>query len=134
FAEALVEGRMTRDAPLRSYMPKRRFQPCTARITALQLADFSSGMPTLPNNIPHQLRNRGIEHYTSRDFLNWVSHWSEGRDCDLPAPYRYSNAGIGLLGYLVSERLGQPWARLIHERITGPLRMSDTVVRVPQDK
>lgn len=136
FAEAVAEGRMTRDATVQSYMPHRRFHPCTGQITMLQLADFTSGMPTLPNNVPRRLRERGIENYTREDFLNWATRWSQdgGEDCNLPAPYRYSNASIGLLGYLVAERLGQPWQELVRERITGPLRMNDTSVRVPPEK
>ncbi len=136
FAEALIEGKMERDAPLQSYLPDRRLKPCTAQITMLQLSDFSSGMPELPSNVPRRLAERGIEHYTSEDFFNWVSHWEQSEDgaCKLPAAYIYSNASVGLLGYLVAERLGEPWENLIRQRITGPLRMTSTQMRVPPDQ
>lgn len=136
FAEALIEGRMTRDAPLQSYWPGRRLRPCTAQVTALQLADFTSGMPTLPGDVPRRLAEMGIEHYTTEAFLDWVSRWEspEAEGCGQPAPYRYSNAGIGLLGYLVAERLGAPWPDLVHERITNPLRMTSTALRIRPDQ
>lgn len=139
FAEALNEGRMRRDAPIQSYLPARRLQPCTGQITPLQLADFTSGMPELPGNVPRALAERGIETYTREDFLDWVARWrpepdADGLACALPAPYRYSNASIGLLGELVAEQLGKPWEALLHERITGPLRMHSTAVRVPPDQ
>ena len=133
FAEAVLEGRMQRDVPIQSYMPHRKLHPCTAKITPLQLADFTSGMPTLPGNVPRQLGKRGIENYTSRDFLNWVARWRSAEGCNHPAPYRYSNASVGLLGYLVADRLGERWEELIHRRITRPLKMHDTVVRVPAE-
>jgi CubicO group peptidase (beta-lactamase class C family) len=38
-----------------------------------------------------------------------------------------------LLGYLVANRLGESWEELVRRRITGPLKMHDTVVRVPAE-
>ena len=131
-AEAMAEGKIGADETLRSLMPRRDFAPCTGQITALQLADFSSGMPELPGNVPRRLAERGIEHYTREDFLDWASRWSEdgGDDCILPAPYRYSNASVGLLGYILADRLGAPWEELVRRRITDPLGMASTAVRV----
>ncbi|MEH3148570.1 MAG: serine hydrolase [Methylobacterium frigidaeris] len=137
FAQAVREGRMRADVPIQSLMPDRRLSACTGRITPLQLADFRSGMPELPGDIPRPLAERSIDTYTMRDFLDWVSRWSADRDgaeCVLPAPYRYSNASVGLLGTLVAERLGAPWEELVRTRITGPLRMRSTAVRVPEDR
>lgn len=138
FAEAVLEGRMQRDAPIQSYMPDRRLRPCAGQVTPLQLADFTSGMPELPGDAPRNLAERGIATYTSADFLAWVERWtppgSEDGGCTLPAPYRYSNAGVGLLGDLVAARFGTSWENLVRERITGPLRMASTAVRVPRDR
>ncbi|MCJ2093718.1 hypothetical protein MKK67_14645 [Methylobacterium sp. J-072] len=36
------------DAPIQAYLPNRRLRACTAQITPLQLAAFTSGMPELP--------------------------------------------------------------------------------------
>jgi CubicO group peptidase (beta-lactamase class C family) len=135
FAQAVDEGRMQPDAPLQSYLLAHRLRPCTAQITPLQLADFTSGMPPLPGDAPRALADRGIGTYTSDAFLDWVSRWtpegSDGDGCNLPAPYRYSNASVGLLGYIVAERLGAPWETLLRDRITGPLHMMSTAIRVP---
>jgi CubicO group peptidase (beta-lactamase class C family) len=135
FAEAVAAGRMQPDAPIQAYMPDRQLRPCAGQITPLQLADFTSGMPELPGNAPRALAERGIDTYTASDFLDWVARWEpESRGgCGSPAPYRYSNASVGLLGYLVAERLGQPWETLVRARITGPLRMTSTTVRVPPE-
>lgn len=137
FAEAVDEGRMQPDAPLQSYLPGYRLRPCTAQVTPLQLADFTSGMPLLPSDAPRALAERGVGTYSTEAFLSWVSRWtpegSESGGCDLPASYRYSNASVGLLGYIVAERLGSPWEALLRERITGPLRMTSTAIRVPAE-
>jgi CubicO group peptidase (beta-lactamase class C family) len=107
--------------------------------TPLQLADFTSGMPTLPGDLPRPLAERGVRTCPPEAFLAWVSRWSpegsEAGGCALPAPYRYSNAGIGLLGYGLSERPGAPWESLMPERITGPLGMTSTAVTAkPTDR
>lgn len=73
---------------------------------------------------------RSIDVYTSKDFLGWVSSWSP--DGPLPAPYSYSNAATGLLGYLVAEAAHTPWQTQIEQQITNPLGMTDTEMR-PND-
>lgn len=131
FGEALIERRMLRDEPFGSYL-KLTLQPCAAQVTVEQLANFTSGMPLLPGNAPKNLEERGLDHYTREDFLRWVSRWSpaDASGCELPQPYRYSNASVGLLGLIVAERLGAPWPQLVHERITGPLGMTSTSIEV----
>lgn len=134
FAEAVLEGRMRPKTPMQAYLPNRSLRPCAQQVTPLQLADFRSGMPELPSDAPRALRERGIEHYTTEDFLAWVSRWSPADgSCNLPAPYRYSNASVGLLGLLVADQLGAPWEELVRVRITGPLGMASTAVSVPPD-
>lgn len=54
---------------------------------------------------PARLEMRGIEHCTTKDFLNWIWHWDAPDK--LPAPYNHSNFSIGLVGYLVSDATGQ---------------------------
>jgi len=135
-AEAIAEGRVGRDEPLSSLFPSRAFAPCTGRITALQLADFSSGLPEIPGNAPRRLAERGIDHYTGEDFLDWLARWNGNGDepCALPAPYLYSNASVGLLGYVLADRLGEPWQELVRRRITDPLAMTSTFVHVPSEQ
>ncbi len=44
-----------------------------------------------------------------------------------PCPTLYSNYGIALVGELLSEHYGKSWDALVHERITEPLGMRDTL-------
>lgn len=44
-------------------------------------------------------------------------------------PYRYSNYGFGLLGYLLGEAAGTPYEVLLAERIIGPLGLTETGFR-----
>ena len=47
----------------------------------------------------------------------------------LPAPYRYSNAGIALLGYLVMTATGTSWDDQLNNEILQPLSMHNTTLR-----
>ncbi len=49
--------------------------PEAQAVTPLELADFTSGMPDDPPNLSSRLEQRSIEHYTTKDFLSWVSRW-----------------------------------------------------------
>jgi len=97
------------------------------QLTPLELADFGSGMPDDPTNLPRGLEQRSIEHYTVRDFLTWASNYEPRTR--LPAPYKYSNAGIGLLSYLIATATGQTWEEQLNSEILRPLGLNDTTLR-----
>ena len=97
------------------------------QLTPLELADFTSGMPDDPTNLPRGLEQRSIASYTVRDFLTWASNYEPRTR--LPAPYKYSNAGIGLLSYLVATATGKTWEEQLNSEILEPLGMADTTLR-----
>jgi CubicO group peptidase (beta-lactamase class C family) len=128
FALALNRNQMVADASAEKYMPSGFTLKSPAQLmTPLELADFSSGLPDDPTNLPRGLEQRGIEHYTTKDFLTWVSGWEPATK--LPAPYLYSNAGVGLLSYLVMTATSKQWEDQLNAEILQPLTMSDTALR-----
>lgn len=130
--EALT-GQLSLSASIQKYMPGgRQLKERARQVTPLELADFSSGMPELPPDAPRMLEARNIRNYTSDDFLRFVTRWEP--PAVLPAPYLYSNASVGLLGYLVANAAGEDWADLLREKITSPLTMRDTTMRLNEDQ
>lgn len=129
FALALNRSQMLADASAQKYMPSRfTLRPRAQLVTPLELADFTSGMPDDPTNLPSgPLWKRNIEHYTTDDFLKWVSHWAP--TSNPPAPYLYSNAGIGLLSYLIADATGKQWEDQLNAEIVRPLNLQDTTLR-----
>jgi len=128
FALAINRNQIAPNESAQKHMPQGfKLQPLAQQVTPLQLADFTSGMPDDPTNLPPQLEMRSIEHYTVKDFLTWVSKWKPASAP--PAPYLYSNSGIGLLSYLVDDATGKPWHEQLNQEILGPLGMSDTELR-----
>ena len=126
FALAVNRSEIVPDAPARKYMPKG-YTLRAQQLTPLELADFTSGMPDDPTDLPRLLERRSIDYYTVKDFLTWTSGYEP--TTQLPAPYKYSNAGIGLLSYLVATATGKTWEDQVNSEILQPLGMADTTLR-----
>jgi len=126
FALAINRNQIVADAAAQKHMPNG-YTLRAQQLTPLELADFTSGMPDDPTNLPRGLEQRSIENYTVKDFLTWASNYEPGTQ--LPAPYKYSNAGIGLLSYLVATATGKTWEDQINSEILQPLGMADTTLR-----
>ena len=126
FALAINRNQIVPDASAQQYMPNG-YTLRAQQLTPLELADFTSGMPDDPTNLPRVPGRRGIEYYTVKDFLTWASNYEPRTQ--LPAPYRYSNAGIGLLSYLVATAAGKTWEDQVNSEILQPLGMADTTLR-----
>jgi CubicO group peptidase (beta-lactamase class C family) len=126
FALAINRNQIVADAPAQKYMPNG-YTLRAQQLTPLELADFTSGMPDDPTNLPRGLERRSIESYTVKDFLTWASNYEPRTQ--LPSPYKYSNAGIGLLSYLVATATGKTWEDHINSEILQPLGMADTTLQ-----
>ena len=125
-ALAINRNQIVPDVSAQKYMPTG-YTLRAQDLTPLELADFTSGMPDDPTNLPRGLEQRSIEHYTVKDFLTWASNYEP--TTRLPAPYKYSNAGIGLLSYLVATATGKNWDDQVITEILQPLAMADTTLR-----
>jgi CubicO group peptidase (beta-lactamase class C family) len=126
FALAVNRNQIDPDASAQKYMPNG-YTLRAQQLTPLELADFTSGMPDDPTNLPRALERQSIESYTVKDFLTWASNYEPRTQ--LPAPYKYSNAGIGLLSYLVATATGKTWEEQLNSEILQPLGMADTTLR-----
>ena len=126
FALAINRNQIVPDASAQKYMPEG-YTLQAQQLTPLELADFTSGMPDDPTNLPRLLERRSIDYYSVNDFLTWASRYEP--TTQLPAPYRYSNAGIGLLSYLIATATGKTWEDQVNSEILQPLGMADTTLR-----
>ena len=135
-ADAVERGKVRLDTTLADLLGKdQRFaDPKVGKITLLQLATHTSGLPRLPDNIgpnpdaaedPYGHYDRKMAHaYLAKAKLAG----------DPPYPASYSNYGMGLLGDLLAQAAGKTWEDLVKEKITGPLGMPDTVVTLSAEQ
>jgi len=67
--------------------------------------------------------------YTEAKLLAFLDRYQLTRD--IGSQWQYSNIGVGLLGYLLARAAHTDYETLLHQRITGPLGMTDTLITLP---
>lgn len=134
-ADAVVRGELSLDTPLGAYLPDTAQDGRAAEISLGHLATHTSGLPRLPGGLRRKaLRNR-LDPYRQFGTEDLLTALAVSKLRSAPGrKVRYSNFGAGLLGEALSRHAGLPYDRLIAERITGPLGMSETVVRLQADQ
>ena len=111
-----------------------------ARITLLQLATHSSGLPRHPQTIK-LLYTFSCFLFTGNNFYEYIDS-AEGikylnsvyLDKEQVGKYIYSNIGVGLLGYLLAKKANKPLTELLREKIFSPLGMSDTAITLNDEQ
>jgi len=110
------------DDPVAKYLPtsvklKVRGRP----ITLLDLANYTSGLPYMPNNIaanwwalPNPLGN-----YTEEKLYEFLSSYTPIYEPG--TRYEYSNLGFGLLGHALERSAAKSYEDLLNERVCAPL-------------
>ena len=121
-------GEVSLDDPAQKYLPPGITMPSRdgKQFTLLQLATHMSGLPDVPTNMPTASPYNPYADYSSKLLYDFLSSYPLPRDPR--AQWEYSNLGAGLLGDLLSRRAGADYETLVHQRITGPLGMNNTMI------
>jgi beta-lactamase class C len=93
------------------------------RISLLDLATYTAG------GLPLQFPNGVTDQKTMVDYYrNWRPSYAAGT-------HRvYSNPSIALFGHLAARSMGEPFDELMEEKLFPMLGLSNTYVRVPQNR
>lgn len=110
-----------------NYLPDSvRNNPHLASITFQQLANHTSGLPRLPDNLlnapAHHPQNPYMG-YTAGDLFTYLQHYRAQNEPG--EEYLYSNLGYAVLGTILSEVTGQSMAEMVQQIIAEPLRLSN---------
>ncbi|OGV57426.1 MAG: hypothetical protein A2X45_01005 [Lentisphaerae bacterium GWF2_50_93] len=111
-----------------------------ARITLIQLATHSSGMPRHPQTVK-LLYTFSCFLFTGNNFYEYIDS-AEGLkylngvhlDKDQIGKYTYSNVGVGLLGFLLAKKADKSLTELLQEKIFRPLKMKDTAITLDDEQ
>ncbi len=111
-----------------------------AKITLLQLATHSSGLPRHPQTLK-LLYTFSCFLFTGDNFYEYIDS-NEGikylnsvrLDKEQVGKYIYSNIGVGLLGYLLSKKADKSLTELLEEKIFRPLEMNDTAITLNDEQ
>jgi len=148
-ADMIEHGELQLDDPIAKYLPPSVRVPKRngREITLKDLATHSSSLPRMPGNfLPTGIIVKNLwrilcaacgsdgvladlwERYSLEDTYEALSDLRLKRD--IGSQYEYSNWGVALLGNVLSLRAGADYEVLLKARITDPLQMHDTAVRL----
>lgn len=104
-----------------------------AKITLLELATHTSGLPRLPSDFFKDSDPKNpYDHYTLDKLFQYLATFDRN-DFGESGKYRYSNLGFALLGEILAHINNTTYAELLQETILDPLNMRDTFVQVSLD-
>lgn len=125
-AVAVTRGEVTLQTPLQECLPAARPR---SPITLGALATHTAGRPRLALAL---LCRRSLltlaDPYASTTVEELLAHLARVRVRREPR-MRYSNFGAALLGQALAARAGVPYEQLVHERVLGPLGITDVWAR-----
>lgn len=127
-ADMVNKGEVKLDDPVAKYLPATVKVPERngKKITLLDLATQSSGLPRMPTNFHPKDPQNPYADYTPQQMYEFLSGYELTRDPG--SQYEYSNLGVGLLGHALSLRAGKDYETLVRERILKPLKMDNTAI------
>ncbi len=129
-ADMVHQKRVGLDDPVNRYLPDSipALQRDGTAVTLRMLANHTSGLPRLPDNLDHvgSSLNNPYQAYDDKALftcLKTVSLISRPGTA-----YQYSNLGIGLLGTILARVAGKSYGQLLNSLISEPLAMKQTTL------
>jgi CubicO group peptidase (beta-lactamase class C family) len=129
-AQMVEQKKVTMDEPLRDLLPAGTVaKPASgAEITLLDLATQHSGLPPLPSNFAPKNSVDPYADYSAQDLYAFLA--KQGVAKPDRADFVYSNLGFGTLGQALANKSGLSYADLLKQEVTGPLKLTDTVLNL----
>jgi len=129
-ADSVQREQVGLDDPVQKFLPESVGVPGwdETAITLYHLATHTSGLPRMPDNFAPADPANPYADYTVEQMYEFLSRAElSGKP---GASAAYSNYGVGLLGHLLALQAGSDYETLVRKRIAGPLKMTDTVIRL----
>jgi CubicO group peptidase (beta-lactamase class C family) len=126
-ADMVQRGEVALDDPAQKFLPPGVRMPQRGRpITLFDLAMHTSGLPSMPNNIPPRGEPEPYAAYTVEQLYDFLGSYQLERAPGEKAVY--SNLGVALLGRLLARRAGMDYEALLKQRVLKPLAMRSTAI------
>ncbi len=121
-AELVTRGKLDYDTTIADVMTDLEFEnPDIGRITLLELATHTSGLPRLPANM---ILSDNADPYADYDTAALRTGLQSARPGqELSKTYAYSNFGMGLLGHLLGIVEGGGYVKALKTHVLMPLGM-----------
>src|SRR6266513_653415 len=126
-AQAVKQGQLSLDDPVAKYVTELQRGGDIRKVTLGQLASHTSGLHRTPQQ--YEPSHRG--QYSLPDFIRYLNSWQADEGHEPGKQDIYSNTGFVLLPLALQRRFDTPIAKLMEQRLTGPLGMTSTVMPAP---
>lgn len=121
-AIASVQGKLNLDASFNQYIPELQGSKNLAPITTSMLLGHVASLPF--NFTP-----------SPASYAEGLADLQQFQPAYLPGTqFRYSNVGIGIVGYALQDIYGTSYEQLLANEINKPLGMTSTYLNVPANK
>ena len=121
--KAAADGRLSLNDPIAKYFPDAQILNAE-QITIDQLLQHRSGLVDIVNDKPYEYLTYFTTPQTRQQILERVA--AAGTNFQPDSEYRYCNTGYNLLGYILEDVWGKPFAEIVNEQIVSPLDLRHT--------
>ena len=127
-ARMVETGEVSLSDPVSKFLPDSVSMPIRngQAITLQHLATHTSGLPALPDSISLDDPQNPLATFTVAQMYAFLSNHTLTRD--IGSTYEYSELGMALLGHVLSLKGEKPYDEILHERLFGLLKMTNTHV------
>jgi CubicO group peptidase (beta-lactamase class C family) len=104
----------------------KNLKPKFAAITLEQLLSHTSGIPSDNDEIGKLYFSPDAFDHTLTDWrLHMIEAWGSKHEPSFPSTgkFQYANLGYITVGAMIEKAAGEPWERLLYERIFAPLEL-----------
>lgn len=131
-SELVTEEKIRLDDPADAYLPGIKLPKFNSKpVTVRSLANQTSGLPFLPDNMPNQTNKQDpYAGYSDQDEMSYLSRIS--LKFEPGTQYSYSNLAFGLLGCILGRIDHRSYSEMVDKRIATPLGLSDTRAELTQ--
>lgn len=128
-AELVEKGTISLDDSITKYLPDTLAQnPYLQKITFKHLANHTSGLPRLPENLDKVAKYNPKNPYANYSRKDLFHYLKDVKSDNQPGEnFEYSNLGYGLLGELISIITQKSYSQNIKEIILDTLKLPNTV-------
>ncbi len=129
--DGVVRGELALDDPVSRFAPPGVVIPQSGgrQIRLVDLSTHTSGLPDDDEDFWGKNPDHPSGHYDVARLFRFVSQVKLSHSPG--TAYDYSNIGGSVLGQLLAVKAGEPYGRLIRDRITIPLGMNSTTLAPP---
>jgi CubicO group peptidase (beta-lactamase class C family) len=120
--QLVEQGKLKLDGKLSDYLPDYR-KDVGEKVTLHQLLNHTSGIPSY-TSLPGFFNDVSRNPYSVGEFVK--KYASNNLEFEPGSKYSYNNSGYFLLGAIIEKLTGQPYERVLKEKIFDPLGMKNT--------